>query len=131
MTGPALADVAGTDPDTEENGEEEQGADNNCRCPSGKRGPLYIDEGKSPSRLIDGVLGLLCVLLVHALQAPEFPKLFRFRVTGSGARDDDKHFSSFLSWSRVEDAKEGQTMNETPLDLEKEKHDPGPHLDLL
>ena len=63
MTGPALADVAGADPNSEENGEEEQGADNDYRCPSGKGGPLNIDEEKSPSRLIDGVLGLLCVLI--------------------------------------------------------------------
>ena len=36
---------------------------------------------------------------------------------------------SFSLEAVMSDAKEGQTMNETPLDLEK--HDPGPHLDLL
>ena len=107
MTGSALGHFAVTDPDTEEYGEEEQGADNDCRCPSGKGGPLNVDEGKSPSQLIDGVLGLLCVLSVHALQALEFPKLFRVGVTGSGAQDDEKHFSSFFYWSRVERCKGG------------------------
>ena len=33
--------------------------------------------------------------------------------------------------AEMSDAKEGQTMNETPLDLDLERHDPGPHLDLL
>ena len=36
MTGPALADIAGTDPAAEEHGEEEHGADDDCGCPSGK-----------------------------------------------------------------------------------------------
>ena len=107
MTGPALADVAGADPDTEENGKEEQGAGNDCRCPSGKGGPLYIDEGKSPRRLIDGVLGLLGVLSVHALQALQLMKLFRVGVAGSRAQDDEKHLSSFFSWSRVARRKGG------------------------
>ena len=95
-------DVLGPDPTADDDCQEEKGTDNaQCRGPCGEGCPLDINEGDNLWRLVNGVLGVLGLLAVHAALHPlELSQLCCVPFTfGAGTGNDDP-FS--FSWSLLE-----------------------------
>ena len=67
---------------------------------------------------------------MHSLHLLKLTELIGIGVVGARAHDEE-HFPFLFPEVYTSDAKGEEKMNETPLDHEIEKHDPGPNLDLL
>ena len=87
------ANVFNPDPATDVDSEEQEGTHDDGRRSSGKRCPLDIDEGEPPGRLVNGVVGVLCLLLVHLLHPLQLPELGGVPVTVTAGACDDDHLS--------------------------------------
>ena len=87
------ANVLRPDPATGDDSKEQEGAHDDGSGSSGKGRPLDIDEGEPPRGLINGVLGVLCLLSVQPLHVLELPELGGIPVAVTTGAGDDDHFS--------------------------------------
>ena len=93
LLGPA--DILGPYPAADDTGNEHEGTDDNGCGPCGKGRPLNVNEGESPSRLIDGVFRDFILWGVQSLHTLKLSELSGIALTvRAGARDDDHLVSS-------------------------------------